>query len=43
MYDALENIRRPSGRESINLLEIARARPAVPQKFPSASAERKTA
>lgn len=43
LHDALEGIRRPSGRESINLLEIARKGAPVPQKSPSVSGERKTA
>lgn len=43
LYDALESVRRPSGRESINVLEIARAQAPVPQKSPALLAERKTA
>lgn len=43
LYDALETIRRPTGNESINVLEVARVRGPVPQKSTEASAQRKTA
>ncbi|WP_423198694.1 MULTISPECIES: hypothetical protein [unclassified Cupriavidus] len=43
LYGALETIRRPTGNESINVLEVARVRRPFPQKSTEASVERKTA